>query len=644
MSDQAKTTDAGNVSQLPSKASFKRLAECDTLGEAFQTKELRDLIAGAIPRHMEPDRMLRAFVQAAGKAPLIYKCDMRQAIGAMMSLTYLGLVPGTVLQHAHLIPFAKTKWNPATRTRDPDGYDLQVVIGYQGYVELAMRSGFVKDISAAVVLPPDHLDWERGSKRFLTHKETLNDTTGMTPRGAWALAKFINDGEEFEIMSWPDILKIRNRSQGYQAALRQKEAAEEKGRRPPPAWTEAPWVAHEREMGKKTVIRRLAKLLPKCPDLHAGIGIEEAQDAGKKLDFGPVIDGTALPEEGIPEKPEPDAPGDPGATFGVRGGAPEDQGGPPGDEPPPEDEGGQTKGTTQQKPKPGATRQQKPAKPAATKPRQEPPRQPAPTQPVFETILLNAYGEVGETYTDQVAFARAIVALWLNSPAAEAGQIVEHNADALAEAELVPAAALILKGLNEPHPGDADENESGAQDSTESEDPPTNESEDGGEPGGEPMPWAAVAPPQHAGKPAWSVWPTLMRDEMATVDPGDLEAWAGVQQAVIAEAPVQQRTIVVRALATQFTAHLQSPPDWLAALDPQAANDEKWLADREADLRAMKDDQTGRRAFDTLMRMDMVRTVMGRLHRTAPALFERATKMFADKNAKLPRAAGAEAP
>jgi recombination protein RecT len=652
MSDQAKT-DAGNVSQLPSRASFKTLGECRSLAEAFETKDMREKIAQAIPRNMSPDTMLRAFIQAATKAPLIFKCDYRQSIGAFLSLAYLGLEPGTVLQHAHLIPFAfKDRWNPKTRQKE-DGYDLTLIIGYPGLVELAHRSGMVTDLQTGVVMLADQFEFQKGTDKYLIHRPNIDVFNAAdTPRCAYAVASLIEHGKEFEVMPWGEVMSIRDKSQAFRRAKRAKEEAEEKGRRPPLTWTEAPWVAHVRQMARKTALRRLAGLLPKCPELRAGFGLDDANERGAKLDYGAVIEGTATPMDGIPERDET-PPADPGATHGVRTNTAEDDGGgPPGGEepPPPADEySGETRTTTRAaRTKPGPVKAGKPApsaKPGASKPATT---KTPPPPPPFETILINAYGEIGETYTDQVAFARAVIAMWLAYRPDEAAQLVEHNADALAEAEQLPAAAVLLKGLSEPHPGDDGGNETGTADSAEGEEPPENESDDSGSgdpsaDGGEQMPWAAVIPPESNGKPAWSVWPTLVRDEMATIDAGDLDAWAGVQQAVIAEAPVQQRTIVARALAMQFAAHRLPVPDWLAALDPQAANDEKWLADREADLKAMKNDAAGRVAFDRLMRMDMVRTVMGRLERTAPTLFERAKKLFADKNAKLPRAAG-EAP
>lgn len=405
MSDQ----QPKKVEQLPSQGSFRKLSQCTTLAQAFETRELRDRIAAAVPKHLDPDTMLRTFIQASSKTPLIYKCDLRQSLGAFMSLTYLGLVPGTVLGHAHLIPFAKHKkvdneWVDA-------GHDLQVIIGYTGYVELAFRSGFLRDLQTGVVLPGEHFRHRKGTQKYLEHEQNIDlDASRLTPRAAYAVASLVNEGTEFEVMPWAEVIGIRNRSQAYQTAQRAMERAKSTGGRLPTTWTEAPWVRDEKEMGRKTVLRRLAKILPRCPELRAGLDLEDSQDAGKKVDFGPVIDGTVTPMDGLPEAASEDNEqiehtADPGAAFGMR----------------------EEQATTQAADPPAGND--------------------------FEAVVVDPFGEIiGEPHTDPVEFARALVALRARGDSLEA--LREHNADAIEEARKVPAAFRLLVGLDEP-PADA---------------------------------------------------------------------------------------------------------------------------------------------------------------------------------------------
>jgi phage RecT family recombinase len=577
--------------QAPGRAIAKRLADCTKLGEAFETMEFRRLIGEAIPRHMDGDAMLRAFVQAAGKTPNIYHCDLRQTIGCMMSLAYLGLVPGTVLQHAHLIPFAKSKYDPAKRQWVPDGYDLQIIIGYPGYVELASRSGVVKDIATGIIFPGEHIEYERGSKRYFSHKPNIDmATAGLTPRAAYCVATFIEGGEEIEVMSWPDVLAIRNRSQGYQTALRAKEAAEDdaakNGRalRLPRSWTDAAWVRDDHEMGRKTALRRAQKLWPKCPELRAATAIEDAQDSGTKLDWGPVIEGKATPMDGIPVASDGTSPPDPGAAFTDRR------------EPAPPT---QTTQTTQ----------------TATEPKQAETQQRAETTE-FGAYIVDQFGEVGdEPFDDPVVYANALVAVCTGiRTVVDRDAFLEFNGDFIAEASAAsPAAAAILIALKA----------SAASDDT----------------GGAPMPAdPVIRPPGERGRTSWSKYDSLLKAAIGHVRNADLPAWIEAQRAVMTEAPQVNKIRAAAALRTACNAAGVPLPAWVPEMikpAPRAENTEadvKWVDELIEELEVigrLGATAAARSAYAGIAANSAVTTRMKRLARENVDLFNRGDEVFA---------------
>jgi recombination protein RecT len=595
---------AQNVAQLPSKASFKKLSECKSLAEAFETKDLRDRIAAAAPKHLDPDTMLRTLIQACGKTPLIYKCDFRQALGAFMSLTFLGLRPGTILGHAHLIPFAKTKWNPKTKKRDPDGYDLQVIIGYEGYEALAYQSGFVKDLQTGIYLPGD--DWREcaGTRKELYHSRNLDiDQSSATPKAAYACASMINEGSVYEVMPWTDVLKIRNRSQAYRTALAAKEHAEKEGWRIPLTWSEAPWVRDERQMGRKSVIRRIAHYLPMCPELRAGVAIEDAQDAGKSLDFGPVIDGVASPMDGIPEateQGEQQGDGDPGASFGVRD--------------------GQTEQTTQSDQKAETV---KPNTAAKTEQQRQPDKASASQE--FEAILIDAFGEVAsEPFTDPAQFARSLLAMWQDTADEHRAALLEFNEGSIAEAQDNPAAAKLLAQLTEPQ---------GQTNAPPRSDKPA-------------FAFQPIAvPADRGGKPAWPTWVRALRDDLER-GPEPLAAWIEAQRGNIEACPIAQRMLAIKAINGAAVATNAALPQWLieamsskpkppanqqqpttATSDP----DEKFATDQIAELRRIEKIEppaAARTAYDANAKSAAVRTVMIRLSKDKRPLFDRIDAVF----------------
>lgn len=604
-------SDTTTRETMPSTASFKKLRDCRSLQEAFETKELRDKIASAVPKHIDADNMLRTFVQATTKTPLILKCDLRQSLGAFMSLSFLGLRPGTVLGHAHMIPFAKSKWNPSTRKREPDGYDLQVIIGYEGYEMLAYSSGFVRDINTRLYLPADSWDEVAGTENYIKHHPNRGvDQSSATPIAVYAIANLTKGGQVSEVMSWAEIMSIRNRSFAYRNALHWKEEAEKQNKRLPASWTEAPWVRDERQMARKTVIRRISHYLPMCPELRAGTAWEEQQEAGKGLDYGPIIDGKISPMDGIPETGDGSGFGgwddNAGATFTDR----------------------REEEETQERAKP--TRQRKAA--GNQQEQEKRPEPPPPTAPVFEAALIDQWGDIAGDYTDPVKFAMAFADLARKGSGA-IGDLEEHNADALADIRANPDALAIITGVSaeEPEPGG---------------DPvPDDAGEGEGEPvGNGAVEFVAIKVPEDRGKPSWAKWLDTLRTELTSLVPDDqLERWCEAQRPTLGNSPMAQRALAVKAIAGQFERARLGMPKWVSELltaKPAGDADERWVDRTIEELRALPVSAEGRASFDTMVGAVALRAKMANLKRDKPALFDKVDAVFASVDRALPKVAG----
>lgn len=86
---------------------------------------------------------------------------------------------------------------------------------------------------------------------------------------------------------------------------------------------------------------------------------------------------------------------------------------------------------------------------AAEKAEKEGGRKSPPAPPPFSHALVDANGEVGEAYTSPADFARALEALVRSSPVDQWDALMEHNADATAEASSDIGADIILRDLVE---------------------------------------------------------------------------------------------------------------------------------------------------------------------------------------------------
>lgn len=436
------------------------LKQVATLDQLFTNAEFRSRIAESLPRHMTPDRMLRTMVGAIQRAPLLAKADIRGLIGAFMTCSQVGLEPNTPLQHVHLIPFKRTKWNPQTRRREDAGVEVQLIFGYPGLLDLSYRSPLVTSISANVAFEGDDFSFEYGTDAHLRHRpKGASAMRGIRrPTHAYMMAK-LKDGFAFEVMPYEDVLAIRDNSQAFRLALSMKEEAESQGRRPPAAWTEAPWVKHEIAMARKTAFRAGSKWLPRSVELASVIEIDEAQERRRNIDWGTVIDASdgdyvAAAATAASAPPDEEDEGDPAG-----GPAPEEGGGRsfPGHvfdgapEPPPPPPPAAPRARAEPPPPPPPPAEPAPANRARQRQRAAAP----PPPPVFPHALVDAYGDPaeGNPCASAVEFAQGYAALW--EGAADAGQreaLADFNADGLTEAYEDAKAAEILAALSEPEP------------------------------------------------------------------------------------------------------------------------------------------------------------------------------------------------
>lgn len=207
--------------------------------EWLQSDALKQQITQALPRTSGgPDRFLRCLFTQVQANPKIMQCSQTSIFWAAIKCAQVGIDPDG--RRAHLIPFS----NKGTM-------EVQLIIDYKGYVELAYRSGKVDNIHADVVCENDTFRHSKG--RVTEHTFDLKKKRGEVI-GAYAICSFSSGGEKAEILILDEIESVRRASR---------------------AGNNGPWKTHYAEMCKKTAARRLAKWLPLSPEERS---IVEADD------------------------------------------------------------------------------------------------------------------------------------------------------------------------------------------------------------------------------------------------------------------------------------------------------------------------------------------------------------------------------
>lgn len=227
---------------------------------ADQIRGMEKQYQAAMPRGAEAAQLVRDALTALRMTPKLAECEHTSVLGALMTCAQLGLRPG-VLGHAWLLPF----WDNKSR-----GNKAQLVIGYQGLIELAHRSGKISSLIARTVYQNDEFTVDYGLADSLVHRPNLFEDRGE-PIAYYAIAKFTTGGHAFIVMTQKEMLRYRD----LHAKSRNRE-----GR------IFGPWVDNFEGMAHKTCIRQLSKYMPKSTELAVAL----AADEGVRVDLTPTAD------------------------------------------------------------------------------------------------------------------------------------------------------------------------------------------------------------------------------------------------------------------------------------------------------------------------------------------------------------------
>ncbi|MCO6551116.1 MAG: recombination protein RecT [Gilliamella sp.] len=231
-----------------------------TLAELVNSPKIKNQLAMALPKHMNPDRMARIVTTEIRKTPALANSNIQSFLGAVVQCSQLGLEPGGALGHAYLLPFGNGK-------ADDGKSNVQLIIGYRGMIDLARRSGQIISISARIVRDGDDFHYEYGLNEVLKHTPKADESAPITY--VYAVARLKDGGSQFEVMTFNQIESVRKQSK-----------AGDKG----------PWMTHWEEMAKKTVIRRLFKYLPVSIEIQQAVILDEKAEAGISQDNEMILD------------------------------------------------------------------------------------------------------------------------------------------------------------------------------------------------------------------------------------------------------------------------------------------------------------------------------------------------------------------
>ncbi len=262
---------AENTNRPQDQKAIAARHKMDSLKSLLTSPKFLAELQAVIPAHMKPEKLVKIALVAASRNPLLLQCSQASILKSLMVAGQLGLEPDGTLGSAYLVPYMNRKTGQ---------YEAQLIPGYRGLIDLARRSGQIRNISARVVYEKDKFEVHFGTEDRIIHEPSWEENPGKL-KAVYAVAWFKDGSFQAEFMTRAQVDAIRARSM---------------------ASGSGPWASDYDEMARKTVVRRLCKYLPLSPELAAAVELDNLAESGG--DQKAVIDAIDISFEGLEPDPE----------------------------------------------------------------------------------------------------------------------------------------------------------------------------------------------------------------------------------------------------------------------------------------------------------------------------------------------------
>ena len=265
------------MNDLATKIATKQVEQkaAPTIRDLVQAQQpaIEAQLAGAL----NSGAFVRAAISEVQKSPELQQATASSVLGSVMLAAQLKLEIGPALGHFWLTP-----------RKDHGTWTCLPIVGYQGLIELAYRSGRVLKIETFVVRKGDLFEYGANSERGRYFD--------------WKPADFDQSRE------WTDAVVVAQIAGGgivWETLPKDKILA-----RRPNNWERGPWKSNEVEMARKTLVREVAPYLPKSTEFGLAVQVtRQVEEGGARVEsIAGVHD---LVVTGDEEQPSPSTPLDP---------------------------------------------------------------------------------------------------------------------------------------------------------------------------------------------------------------------------------------------------------------------------------------------------------------------------------------------
>lgn len=181
-------------------------------------------------------------LQLFAKNPKLFETTPDSKLAAVTNVAAIGLTLNPVAKEACLIP----RWNKSLRANE-----CALEPYYVGLVKLLTDAGSIISMVTNVVHENDYFEINLAdNQKPVTHKPELVNAKRGEILGVYSLATLPDGTKQVEWIDKEELYKIRNRSETYLAYVEKK-------------ITTCTWVTDEKEMMRKSCVKRIYKYLPR---------------------------------------------------------------------------------------------------------------------------------------------------------------------------------------------------------------------------------------------------------------------------------------------------------------------------------------------------------------------------------------------
>lgn len=234
--------------------------------ELMESDAGRKYIEDFLPKDVDLKRVIASVLLAIAndKKRQLGKCTSQSLVLGVARIQQWGLELGTT---AHLLPFSNKimVWDEtAGREVEKKVMEATPVADYKGLCELMVASGAVRHVETHVVYQGDQFEYRLGLEPKIDHLPANPRAKGAPITFAYCILHLPFSRFAFDVMNAADIDEIR---QKYSKQWKDG---------PLPAW-----------YAKKTVVRQVAKLVPKNPRLAKILAVMEQE---REVEFDVIPD------------------------------------------------------------------------------------------------------------------------------------------------------------------------------------------------------------------------------------------------------------------------------------------------------------------------------------------------------------------